>query len=121
MKKIVVLFFVLIACSKPNETSMLGPEAFKSQIDSGATLLDVRTPEEYATGHIENSVNIDFKNSSFAENIEMLDKTKTYAVYCASGVRSGKAADLMKEQGFASVYTLEGGIKTWKDKGLPLE
>jgi len=116
------VFLSMIACSpKEDVASTLGADDFKSKIDAGATLLDVRTPDEYASGHIENSINVDIKNPSFEENIAMLDKTRTYAVYCASGVRSGKAADLMKEQGFKSVYTLEGGIKTWKEKNLPLE
>jgi rhodanese-related sulfurtransferase len=124
MKNIFFLIMVVLVAScssKENNASSVGADDFKSQIDAGATVLDVRTPDEFASGHIENSINVDFRNSSFQENILMLDKTKNYAVYCASGVRSGKAADVMKEQGFASVYTLEGGIKTWKDKGLPLE
>src|SRR3954468_19859980 len=104
MKYIIVLVFLLIGCSKSNSDALLGADAFKNKIDSGAAVLDVRTPEEYSGGHIENSMNIDIKNPSFEENILMLDKTKTYVVYCASGVRSGKAADIMKEQGFTSVY-----------------
>jgi len=118
----ILIFLFLIACSSKEKMSgTIGADDFKHQIESGATILDVRTPEEFATGHIANSINMDFKNPAFRENVAMLDKSKTYAVYCASGVRSGKAADLMKEQGFNFVYTLEGGIRTWKDKGLPLE
>ena len=115
------LSIMLFSCSKTEPDVVLNADEFNNEIKSGATLLDVRTPEEYSEGHIANSMNIDIKNPSFEENLSMLDKSKTYAVYCASGVRSGKASDLMREKGFSSVYTLEGGIKTWKEKGLPLE
>ncbi len=68
-------------------------------------------------GHIPGSLNIDIKNPGFKDNVMMLDPKKEYAVYCASGVRSSKAAELMKENGFTSVFTLTDGIKTWKRKG----
>jgi phage shock protein E len=126
MKNIFPLFIiVLAACSSPdskNSTNyLLQPEEFQSKISGGATLIDVRTVEEYASGHITGSLHMDIKNPGFKDNVMMLDRTKEYALYCASGVRSGKAADLMKKEGFESVYTLAGGVKTWKDKGLPLE
>jgi len=123
MKFILPLFIILFACSSPDskDGDVLEPEAFKSKIDNGAILIDVRTQEEYATGHISGSLNLDFKNPGFKDNVLMLDPKKEYAVYCASGVRSSKAAELMKENGFTSVFTLTGGIKTWKEKGLPLE
>ena len=116
-----VVALLIVGCSKEEANTTLNADDFNAKIQSGVTLLDVRTPEEYSTGHIESSMNVDFKNPSFEENILMFDKSKTYAVYCASGVRSGKAAELMREKGFTSVYTLEGGIKTWNEKGLPLE
>lgn len=123
MKYIFIFLFALVicSCSKKEAGSTLNAEQFNDKVASGAMLLDVRTPEEYSEGHLANSVNMDIKNPAFEENILMLDKSKSYAVYCASGVRSGKAADVMREKGFTSVFTLEGGIKTWKEKGLPLE
>jgi rhodanese-related sulfurtransferase len=123
MKFIVPLFVILFACSSPDSKNdgVLEPEAFKAKIENGATLIDVRTQEEYTTGHIPGSLNFDIKNPGFKNNVMMLDPKKEYAVYCASGVRSAKAAELMKENGFTSVFTLTDGIKTWKEKGLPLE
>jgi phage shock protein E len=125
MKIILPLFIILLACSSresKNETNyLLQPEEFKTKIESGATLIDVRTVEEYASGHITGSLNMDIKNPSFEGNVAMLDKSKTYAVYCASGVRSGQAAELMRKSGFTSVFALAGGIKSWKEKGLPIE
>jgi rhodanese-related sulfurtransferase len=127
MKIIIPLFIVLFISSCSSKESrnganfLLQPEDFKSKVDAGATLIDVRTVEEYAGGHISGSLNMDVNNAGFKDNVQMLDKSKTYAVYCASGVRSGKAAEQMRELGFTSVFTLAGGVKAWSDKGLPLE
>jgi rhodanese-related sulfurtransferase len=127
MKIIFPLFIVLLICgcsskdSKTDASFVLQPEDFKTKVDAGAILIDVRTVEEYANGHITGSLNMDVNAPNFKDNVLMLDKSKQYAVYCASGVRSGKAADVMRQTGFTSVYTLAGGVKTWSDKGLPLE
>lgn len=125
MKNILPIFFFVLACSSPDSKSsvsyLLDPEDFKAKIGAGATLIDVRTVEEYASGHIEGSLNMDINNSGFKDNIMLLDKSKEYAVYCASGVRSGRAAEMMRKEGFTSVFTLTGGMKSWKDKGLPVE
>jgi rhodanese-related sulfurtransferase len=64
---------------------------------------------------------MDVNDPRFMDNVALLDPKKEYAVYCASGVRSGKAAEMMRQAGFTSVYTLTGGVKSWKEKGLPLE
>lgn len=82
-------------------------------------LLDVRTPEEVKDGYIDGAVNIDFKADDFETRISELDKSKTYYLYCASGVRSGKAATVMLDQGFNTVYSLNGGFNEWKKKKLP--
>lgn len=82
-------------------------------------ILDVRTPEEYAEGHIENSVNIDFNADDFKTNINKLDKNKTYLVYCRSGNRSKKAIAVMKELGFKEIYNI-GGIMDWQKEGYPV-
>ena len=125
MKIILPLFIILLACSSPESKNaanyLLQPEEFKTRLESGATLIDVRTVEEYAGEHIAGSLNMDINNPGFKENVLLLDKAKTYAVYCASGVRSGKAGELMRQNGFTSVFTLAGGLKSWKEKGLPLE
>ncbi len=77
-------------------------------------VMDVRTAEEYASGHIPNSLNIDVQQEDFTSRIQSLDKSKTYLLYCRSGKRSAKALNIMKENGFDKVYHLEGGITAWK-------
>lgn len=96
------------------------PLAFQAKINNttDAVLLDVRTPEEVRNGYLKGALNFDFKSPQFSILIEGLDKEKPYLVYCASGIRSGKAADLMREKGFKQVYTLEGGLNAWKSEKL---
>ena len=82
-------------------------------------IIDVRTPEEFTDGHIANAVNIDFYSATFRDELNKLDKSKNYLIYCQSGNRSGKARDIMGELGFQEVYNMSGGIIAWNAEGLP--
>jgi len=82
-------------------------------------ILDVRTPAEFADEHIENAVNLDFYSENFRDDLNKLDKSNTYIVYCRTGSRSGKSLEIMKELGFREVYNISGGIVGWKAEGLP--
>jgi rhodanese-related sulfurtransferase len=78
-------------------------------------LLDVRTSDEYKTGHIPGSLQIDVvKTEDFSSRIASLDKSKTYLLYCRSGKRSKEAMALMKESGFRKLYDLEDGFSKWE-------
>ena len=93
------------------------------QRNQGSTvfvIIDVRTPEEFNEGHIENAVNIDFNSETFKEDLDKLDKNKTYFIYCRSGNRSGRAIPIMKGLGFKEVYNLSAGIQEWIAEGLPV-
>lgn len=83
-------------------------------------ILDVRTTEEFADGHIENAINIDVNSGQFREDINKLNKDDTYLVYCRSGIRSDNARDIMEEIGFSNVYNMTGGILDWENEGLPV-
>lgn len=85
--------------------------------DSSVILLDIRTPEEFATGALINARNVDFYAPGFTAELNKLDKTKTYAIYCNSGNRTKTALAKMKDLGFISVYELSGGITAWKSAG----
>ena len=123
MKKLLVLFaltVVLISCGQKTDTS-LPVEKFQEEITKpDIILLDVRTPEEYAEGHLANSINLDFRSTNFETRIDSLDKTKTYEIYCHSGKRSSNSVKLMREKGFKDVHDLKGGILEWQAKGLPV-
>jgi rhodanese-related sulfurtransferase len=82
--------------------------------DSDFVILDVRTPKEFNEGHIENAVNIDFYADAFPDELDGLDRNKSYLIYCRSGSRSGSTRKMMKELGFQDVYNMEGGIESWR-------
>ena len=95
--------------------------AFQAAIGTGKTvLLDVRTPAEYAAGHLEGAKNIDVESPDFTTQIAGLDKSATYALYCRSGNRSGVAMATMSGAGFTNVFHLGGGITAWQGAGLPV-
>jgi rhodanese-related sulfurtransferase len=127
MKKFLTLFLLLansiIFSCKSQQYPELGPQEFsKAVADSNAILLDVRTPEEYQTGHLKNARLIDFYEDNFYSQIATLDKSKTVYLYCRSGSRSGQAQEkMLKELGFKKVINLKGGIQDWKNAGLPIE
>ena len=85
--------------------------------ESDVVVLDVRTPEEFNSGHILNAINIDIYNDYFNSDISTLDKSKSYAVYCRSGKRSVDASNEMDSIGFKTTYNLTGGIIEWIESG----
>lgn len=93
----------------------------KHHDDSGLILLDVRTKEEYDSIHLRNSVLIDFYQTSFADEIKKLDKSKTYLVYCRTDRRSSSTYEIMKESGFKDVHVIIGGMVEWQKQGLKTE
>ena len=84
-------------------------------------LIDVRTPDEYQSGHLAHSTLIDFKGKNFREQMATLDKDRPVMVYCAAGGRSTAAAALLEELGFPEIYELEGGIARWRSAKLAVE
>ncbi len=83
--------------------------------DKDAFILDVRTPEEVEEGFIPNATHIDiYLGQGFLDEIEKLDKSKNYYVYCRSGNRSGQACALMSQAGFENAYNLLGGFNEWE-------
>ncbi len=82
--------------------------------DSKAVILDVRTEEEVEDGFIPDMLNIDIrKGQGFLDEVEKLDKSKNYYVYCRSGARSAQACTLMNQMGFETTYNLIGGFMNW--------
>lgn len=125
MKKVIALtasLLLLTGCSSSaaGVTNMNVSDFSKKITESGVVTLDVRTPGEFMTGHIEGAQNIDFESGSFKSDIESLDKNGTYAVYCRSGNRSGQAVAIMHDAGFHNVYNLEGGVIDWTAQGMAL-
>jgi rhodanese-related sulfurtransferase len=83
-------------------------------------IIDVRTPEEYASGHLINAINIDYNSPDFGKIIDKLDKTAYYIVYCRTGARSASASQIMLHQGFIHIINMTGGITEWINEGFTI-
>lgn len=118
---------LLAGCSSSSSSSSstavqdLAPQEFLSATaQPGTVVVDVRTPAEYAAGHIDGAVNIDVESADFGTQVAALPKDSTYAVYCRSGRRSGIATSQMSDAGFTSVINLEGGLADLQAAGAPI-
>jgi len=99
----------------------LGPAEFSKAIQpKDVVLIDVRTPEEYKEGYIEDAINLNYFGSDFELTISSLDKGKPVYVYCASGGRSEAACEDLVKKGVKMVYNLSGGMEAWRTQKLPV-
>lgn len=99
----------------------VGAEQFRTLAEQkGGIYLDVRTPGEVARGHLPNASFLDINDPGFRRKLELMPKDKPIFVYCASGARSGAAAQMMNGMGFGEVYDLSGGIGAWARAGYPV-
>ena len=111
-----------VANPKGAGVKRIGIEEFeKLWRDKKNVVLDVRTAGEFADGHIPGAINVDVNAPDFAKRAAALDKSKTYLVHCAAGVRSAKAAGQLAPLGFSSLYDLAPGFKGWEKAGKPTE
>lgn len=96
----------------------LKPEAFKAILatQSEIMLIDVRTPDEFASSHLEDAININYFADDFWEQIEVLNKERSYLIYCRSGRRSIRVCTLMQNGGFdpTKIFNLDGGLIEWE-------
>lgn len=117
-----ILSVVFISCNekKSGIIEEITPKDFAEKIKTteNAQILDVRTPEEFKSNHIDNAVNVNWNGEDFETKVAAYDKSKPVFVYCLSGGRSKKAAAKLNELGFTSVYELEGGIMKWNAEGF---
>ncbi len=119
---ITISTILLTGCSSESGSAVnLGVAEFQAKTqEADVVILDVRTKSEFNDGHLANSINIDFQSDTFLNEISKLDKSKTYAVYCRSGNRSGKAVATMSNEQFISLYNLNGGVIDCAAAGYPL-
>lgn len=115
-----LLCIVLVSCDwySSSDSIKLEPKAFDIEITNNVQLVDVRTPKEFAQGHIKNALNINYFSENFADSLQLLDKDKPVYIYCRSGKRSGKSISKFKEAGFNTIYELDGGLLNWRSGGL---
>ncbi|PKP24932.1 MAG: rhodanese-like domain-containing protein [Bacteroidetes bacterium HGW-Bacteroidetes-2] len=116
------LFLVSCDDSKDDSIQSITPEQMQDVLlEENIQILDVRTPEEFIENFIYKSQNICVTQDDFKEKVKRLDKNKPVYLYCKSGMRSDKAAKILKEMGFKEIYTMKGGIDLWKKKGFELD
>jgi rhodanese-related sulfurtransferase len=112
------IFFVCFSslAQQSIKSKTIAPLAFAENISStfGPQILDVRTPEEFNSGHIDNALNINWLGTTFVADTKKLDKKKPIYVYCKSGNRSSKAVKKLEELGFETIIELEGGYTQWQ-------
>ncbi|MFK5889223.1 MAG: rhodanese-like domain-containing protein [Flavobacteriaceae bacterium] len=97
------------------------PKELSATLNNNIQLVDVRTPNEFKSGHIKGSVNMNYYDQDFSTQIGKLDKSKPIYVYCRSGVRSKYSSEILKKLGFKKIYNLKGGILNWNTNKLPLK
>ena len=116
-----ILFAALIfsACT-PKYQSLPMDEFEKAIQDPDVVIIDTRTPQEYAEGHIAGAVNIDWKAGNFAEEVAVYDKNQTIAVYCIHARRSKLAAECLQELGYKHIIELAEGLEVWINAGKPI-
>ena len=113
-------FFLFFSCGLNSDTliNQVNSDELLEFIEiNNAVLVDVRTHDEYSSGYIENSLNIDYLSIDFNQNVEELDKNTPIVLYCRSGKRSSRSANILSKLGFNEVYNLQGGILDWVEIG----
>lgn len=113
-----IIWMITTLSLQAQSITKLDPEKFEKKLVEvkNPVLIDVRTPEEYRGGHLEEATLMDYYASDFKSKASKLDRAKPVFVYCASGVRSNSAAEIFKGLGF-QVYDLAGGIRSWSQAG----
>ena len=118
-----MLSLLLVSCqqsstskqSSLNNISVQKVYTIQKTSNNPFTIIDVRTSEEFAEGHIDNALNIDVKSDQFTDEVKKLNPSKKYILYCRSGKRSAKAYGIMTDLNFESLYNMEGGYLRYQE------
>ena len=125
----VILFVFTVFVSKAQESektdapkfNTFSVEDFKTKFKTNYILLDVRSPEEFNEGHIKGALSMNVNDDDFVSKVKSLSKEKNVFVYCAAGIRSKKASEMLSNMGFQNVYNLSGGYDDLVKAGMPHE
>lgn len=114
-------FIKKLEAAKPVIKNISVEEFEKLRGDKKNVVLDVRTPKEFAAGHVPGAVNIDVNAPDFEKKLATLDPNKTYLVHCRSGNRSAKACEILGKLKFGQLYHFDGGMRAWEKAGNKAE
>ncbi|MGF1534510.1 MAG: rhodanese-like domain-containing protein [Bernardetiaceae bacterium] len=125
------LLGLLLACNPQKQhqnadnepIAVIDPQKFDDlmKVAPDVQLLDVRTPQEFAVGHLPKAINNNIASPSFVDQAQKLDKNRPVFVYCKTGVRSHQAARELEKLGFREIYDMAGGLVVWQQKGLRID
>lgn len=129
LSQLSITIVLLVMCAMPSlaqaptKARALTPKQAQQVMTTtpGIVILDIRTPEEYRSGHIKGAENMDFYSRDFQKDLNALDKTKPYLIYCRTGRRSNVTIKYMEQMGFENILHMAKGIMDWTGRGLPLE
>tara|TARA_B000000532_G_C18812623_1_gene382211 strand:- start:402 stop:785 length:384 start_codon:yes stop_codon:yes gene_type:complete len=120
MNRIAILSLILVfSCellSSP-KTNIISESDFIELKDSEYILIDVRTQDEFDSGHINSAINLDFYSNTFKNDILSLPKNETIVLYCRTNNRSSKTATILQENGYRDILVIKGGITEWVKNG----
>ncbi|MBP6456373.1 MAG: thioredoxin fold domain-containing protein [Chitinophagaceae bacterium] len=124
-----LLLFTILLCTtffsfaQKRTTKTLDVNEYETSLTAtkNMQLIDVRTPEEYSSGHLTDAQNVNYYDTDFRDQLNLLDKSKPTFIYCKSGSRSASAMETMEELGFKEIYNLKGGIMAWQASSKALE
>ena len=114
-----ILFLFLNSCNSSTSENIqyISSSDYILSLSDNVKLIDVRTPTEFDSGHIQDAVNIDFFSESFQTDILSLNKDSKIILYCRTNNRSSKSADLLKNNGFKDISVIMGGVSEWVKNG----
>ena len=124
---IICLGFILPSLSAQDSTRILTVSAKeaadlidKHNGDSNFSILDIRTPGEFQSGHLQSAILIDFYSQTFVDRLRQLDKGKNFLIYCRTGNRSARSLEIFRKLKFQKIYHMANGISTWYSEGFPV-
>lgn len=117
-----IILAVLTSCGAVSSKSPRDIHEMITDPDMGQDILlvDIRSSSKYADGHIPGSIHIPFRSKKFDELLYPYRDTPVLILYCSRGLKTEKAARIAEESGFTQIFILEGGLSSWKDRGLPV-
>lgn len=118
---LLTVFTVITVSSCHSQPRSISVTEFKSELNKkNSVLIDLRTPQEFASGHIQGATNIDFYAKDFESQMYTAGEKSNVFIYCASGNRSGQALKSLNASKFKSISDLSGGIRIWVSAGNPV-
>jgi len=118
MHRLFLALWLLAVCGPAAAHETLTPEQWEARAGGASLLIDVRTPQEFATGHLAHAVNLPL--DQLAAHLAELPRDKPLVLYCRSGRRAKAALQLLEQHGFTQLYEIEGSILRWQQEGRPL-